>query len=164
MEWYCETSPSQMHQSIRWSSPMFDRVTFMLHFPWYAKSHSPWPSTESSNMRLFGVRNKCKLCSARVKRQDHPGLHWGRPFHHHMPNLPSALYRQKRCEIPLLFPLHPFSGGCFFEISVWTMEQKKRQESLILGGRRFVLTLKMEKSVGQCSKQQTWENNKCSLP
>lgn len=131
---------------------------FLLHFPWNAKSHSLCLSTDSSNMGLFGVTNKCKLCSSRVKRQDHPELHWGRPFHRCTPNLLSALYPQER--LLLLFPAHPFSGGCFFEISVWTVEQKKRQEHLILGGRNFVLTLKME----NCSKQQTWENSKCSLP
>lgn len=68
---------------------------------------------------------------------------------------------------PSPFPPPPFSrGGCFFEISVWRVEQKKKkcQESLILGGRKFVLTLKRENSVVRRSKQQTWDNSKCSLP
>lgn len=30
---YGGTSPFQMHQSIRWSSLIFDRVSFILHLP-----------------------------------------------------------------------------------------------------------------------------------
>lgn len=131
--------PVQVHQNVSWSSLIFDKVTFIFHLPWDAKSYSPYASTECSNMRLFWGE-KCELCSASVKRQDHPGLHWRRPFHHHTPNLPSALYPQKKCKIPLLFPLHPFSGACCFEISVWTVERKEKQESFILEGRKFILT------------------------
>lgn len=74
---------------------------------WFFCGKSNYTShTQTQNLHILDtlMRNKYKLCSARVKSKDHPGLHWGRPFHHCTANLHSALYPQKICEIPLLFP------------------------------------------------------------
>lgn len=132
---------------------LFRCIKVLAGHPWYLAKRllyfvfqemlNPAFHTQAQKLQIwdfFGVRNKCELCSASVKRQDHPGLNWRRPFHHHIPNLHSALYPQEKCKIPLLLPLHPFSGGCFFGISIWAVEWKERQESLILEGRKFVLT------------------------
>lgn len=59
----------------------------------------------------------------------------------------------------------PFCRGMFlWNLCMNSESKKKKQESLFLRGRKFVLTLKIKKSVDQRSKQQTWENNKCSVP
>lgn len=79
-------------------------MEWLLYWFFCGKSNYTFHTQTQNLLILDALWNKYKLCSAKAKSKDRPELHWERPFHHCTANLHSALYPQKRCEIPLLFP------------------------------------------------------------